>query len=285
MPTEANQTQENRGNLRLTLVTDDGSPLNENAEIRLSNRDITDDRVVHAVASQPLLIPNLLAFPHGLYEVTVFPEKSEIAGRFVNISPDQTAELCIVFHGKDKPPPPPPPDTCFQIPDRLTETDLTGRLRGALTTSAAGTTADAIVWHDKGDEVVVHLSTLKLRFAAPAVFAAVDLESDQTGRHTLIVRFVFGDAQDPAGLFATTDEVVRGNSQLAARWGPIFRDLIWSALTRLSSDHAAERGLAPLRLSIASGRLAVSASKSIPLPERVKQILNPPGTTEQNPPR
>jgi hypothetical protein len=287
MQTAVDQTQENTGSLRLTLVTGDGSPLNENVEIRLGNRDITDNRVVHALASQPLLIPKLLAFPHGLYEVTVFPEKSEIEGRFVNISPDQTAELCIVFHCKDNPPPPPPPqpDTCFQIPDTLTETDLTNRLRGALTTSAAGTTTDAIVWQDKGDEVVAHLSTLQMRFAAPAVFAAIDLESDQTGRHTLIVRFVFGDAQDPAGLFATTDEVVRGNSQLAARWGPIFRDLIWSALTRLSSDHAAERGLAPLRFSMDSGSLTLAASKSIPLPERVKQILNPPGTTGQNPPR
>jgi len=287
MPSPLNQTDENKGSLRLTLVKDDGSPLNEKVEIRLSNRNITDNRVVHAVASQALLVPNLLAFPHGLYEVTVFPEKSETEGRFVNISPDQTAELCIVFHGKGKehpppPPPPPPPDTCFQIPDTFTETDLTGRVRGALTTSVAGATTDAIVWQDKGDEVVVHLSTLQIRFAGPAVFAAVDLESDQTGRHTLIVRFVFGDAQDPAGLFATSDEVVHGHSQLAARWGPIFRDLIWSALTRLSSDHAAERGLAPLRFSIADGNLTLAASDSIPLPERVKQILNPPGKTGQN---
>ena len=78
---------------------------------------------------------------------------------------------------------------------------------------------------------------------------------------------------------------MHGNSLLATRWGPIFRDLIWSALTRLSSDHAAERGLAPLRFSIADGNLKLAASKSIPLPERVKQIFNPPGTTRQNPSR
>src|SRR5215831_329468 len=209
MQDPAKHTNENTGSLRLTLVTDDGSPLNEKVEIRLSNRNVTDNRTAQAVASQPILIPNLLAFPHGLYEVQVFPEKSEPQGRFVNISPDQTAELCIVFHGKGKRP---PPDVCFQIPDTLTETDLTGRLRSALTTSAAGSNSEAIVWQDKGDEVVVHLSTLQIRMAPPAVFAAVDLESDQTGRHSLIVRFVFGDAQDRAGLFATTDEVVRGNS-------------------------------------------------------------------------
>jgi len=181
---------------------------------------------------------------------------------------------------------PEPPDICLQIPDILTESDLTSRLRSALTTSVAGSTADAIVWQDRGDEVVVHLSTFQIRLAPPAAFAAVELESDQTGRHSLIVRFVFGDPQDPAGLFATTDEIVRGNSFLATRWGPIFRDLIWSALTRLSSNHAAERGLAPLRFSVDSAGLQLAASRSIPLPQRVKQILNPPEPpAEPTPPR
>ena len=258
----------------MTLVTGDGSPLNEDVEIQLSNQNVTDNRTVKATASQPLLIPQLLAFPHGLYEVQVFPVKSEPEGRFVNISPDQTAELCIVFRGKGQQPP--PPDSCFQIPDTLPERDLTVRLRSALASSAVSSTAEAIVWQDRGDEVIVHLSALQVRLVPPAAFAAVDMESDQTGRHTLIVRFVFGDAQDPAGLFAATDEVVRGNSFLAARWGPIFRDLIWSALTRLSSDHAAERGLAPLSLAVDSAGLQLAASQSIPLPERVKQILNPP---------
>jgi hypothetical protein len=276
------RTNENTGSLRLTLVTDDGSALNENVEIRLSNQNVTDNRTVHVLASQPLLVPNLLAAPNGLYEVQVFPEKSEPEGRFVSITPDQIADLCIVFHGKGKQ----PPDSCFQIPDTLTESDLTARLRSALTSRAAGSTAEAIVWQDRGDEVVVHLSTLQIRLAPPAAFAAVDLESDQTGRHSLVVRFVFGDPQDPAGLFATTDEVVRGNSLLAARWGPIFRDLIWSTLTSLSSNHAAERGLAPLRFSVGSAGLQLAASQSIPLPQRVKQILNPPAAlAKPAPPR
>jgi hypothetical protein len=167
------------------------------------------------------------------------------------------------------------PNICFQIPDTLTESDLTARLRSALTADATGST-DAVVWQDRGDEVVVHLSTLQIRLAPPAVFAAVELESDQTGRHSVIVRFVFGGPDDPAGLFATTDEVVRGNSLLAARWGPIFRDLVWSALIRLSSNHAAERGLAPLQLSVGSAGLQLAASKSVPLPQRIEQILNPP---------
>jgi hypothetical protein len=140
------------------------------------------------------------------------------------------------------------------VPDTLTEVDTTGHLRAAIA-GPPSSGPGAIVWLDRGDEVVVHLDSLQIRMVPPAVFAAIDLESDQTGRGTLIVRFVFGNDQDPAGLFATTDEVVKGHPQLAARWGPIFRDLIWSTLTRLSSDHAAERGLSPLRFSVADGSL------------------------------
>ena len=270
---------ENKGTLRLTLVTSDGEPLSENVEIRLNNQSLTDHRTVTAQATNPILIAGLLAFPHGLYQLEVFPAGCEYQSRFVNIAPDQTTDVCMVFHGAKEP----PAIHGFQVDDTLTEADLTGRLRWAIAGSAATSDAGVIVWQDRGDEVVVHLSTLQVRLAAPAVFAAVDLESDQTGRGPLIVRFVFGDEQDPAGLFATTDEVVLGHPQLAARWGPIFRDLIWSALTRLSSDHAAERGLAPLRFGIGNGKLDLNASASIPLPDRVKQILNPPPKPPKRP--
>ena len=49
MQSLVNQTDEKAGSLRLTLITDDGSPLNEKVEIRLNNRDTTDSRVVQAV--------------------------------------------------------------------------------------------------------------------------------------------------------------------------------------------------------------------------------------------
>jgi len=107
------------------------------------------------------------------------------------------------------------------------------------------------------------------------------MESDQTGRGSLIVRLVFGNQEDAAGLFATTDEVVRGQPALAARWGSIFRDLVWSALLGLSRDHAVERGQAPLSINIGQGALQFAASASIPLPDRVKQVV---ATPTQKPP-
>ncbi len=168
----------------------------------------------------------------------------------------------------------------IQVPDTLKAADLAGRVRAAITgPNASG--SEAIVWQDHGDEVVVHTSTLQVRLVPPALFAAVDMESDQTGRGSLIVRLVFGNQEDAAGLFATTDEVVRGQPALAARWGSIFRDLVWSALLGLSRDHAVERGQAPLSINIGQGALQFAASASIPLPDRVKQVV---ATPTQKPP-
>jgi hypothetical protein len=262
---------EDKGALRLTLVNTDGESLNTSVAIRLTNQTVKDERTVTAQADKAILIADLHAFPHGLYKLDVKPANIAPQSRFVLIIPIIPTEICMVFRGpKDSAVP------VFSVPDTLTEADLTARVLSALTGQNVTAPTEAIIWQDAGDEVLVHLSTLHIRLVPPAAFAAIDLESDQTGRGTLIVRFVFGNDKDPAGLFAATDEVVRGHPQLAARWGPIFRDLVWCLLTRLSRDHAAERGLAPLQLSIASGAMQFQASPSLPLPDRVKQILTPP---------
>jgi hypothetical protein len=261
---------DNKGTLRLTLLASGGGPLHGSVEIRLSNQTAKDERTISAQADKPIVITGLLTFPNGLYKLEVLPAGFQPQTRAVLIVPLIPTEICMIFQSTGDPPVVP----VFTVGDTLTEADLTVRIRSALTGPNLTQPGEAIIWQDAGDEVLVHLSTLQIRLVPPAAFAAIDLESDQTGRGTLIVRFVFG--KDPAGLFATTDEVVRGHPQLAARWGPIFRDLIWCALTRLSSDHAAERGLAPLQLSITSGNLQFHASKSLSLPDRVNQIVKPP---------
>ena len=263
---------DNKGTLRLTLLASGGGPLNGSVEIRLTNQTAKDERTISAQADKPIVITGLLTFPNGLYKIEVLPAGFQPQTRAVLIVPLIPTEICMIFQTTGDPPVVP----VFTVGDTLTEADLTVRIRSALTGPNVTQPGEAIIWQDAGDEVVVHLSTLQIRLVPPAAFAAVDLESDQTGRGTLIVRFVFGNDKDPAGLFAATDEVVRGHPQLAARWGPIFRELIWCALTRLSSDHAAERGLAPLQLSVTSGNLQFHASKSISLPDRVNQILKPP---------
>ena len=261
---------EKKGGLRLALVTSSGSFLSERVEVRLS-RPGSKPRTLSVEATGPVLIR---ALSSGIYQLDVVAAGFDPQGRSIRIEPGKPTEVCIVFSA----PKGLTPVSVFQVSDTLSEADLTARVRSAIAGAAAGADHQVIIWQDRGDEVAVHLSTLQVRLAAPAVFAAVDMESDQTGRGTLIVRFVFGNDADPAGLFATSDEQVHGHTGLASRWGPIFRELIWSALTRLSSDHAAERGLAPLSLTIAGGALRLAASPSLSLPDRVHQLLNPAGS-------
>ncbi len=68
-----------------------------------------------------------------------------------------------------------------------------------------------------------------------------------------------GDASDPVGLVATTDELPRGNGLLAARWGRALQAAVWASLLGLSQDHATERNQAPAGISAAPGRLSLRA--------------------------
>jgi hypothetical protein len=105
--------------------------------------------------------------------------------------------------------------------------------------SASGT---RVVWVDGGDEVVVHLDSVKAQIAAGSLLVAVDLEADQTGRQTLVVALALGSAADPAGLVAVTDDLPRGNGLLAARWGGPLQAAVWGALVDLAQQRAAADG-------------------------------------------
>jgi hypothetical protein len=262
----------NRGSLRLTLLNSRGEPLAEQVEIRLRNLSITDNRVASALASQPIVIPDLQAAPNGLYEVEVFPAKSEIEGRFVNIGPDAVTDLSIVFHPCDKddrhpPPPPPPPQGCPppKIPDQLDEQALTAELAVRMAGTPADGTASPnaaqkkVIWVEQGDEVLVHLDSTRARILNGAVLVSIDLETDQTGRTPLVATFAVGRPDDPAGLVAVTDEFPRGNGILASRWGAAFQAAAWASLLGLSTDHATERAAAPRGIAATLGTLSLQA--------------------------
>jgi hypothetical protein len=116
-----------------------------------------------------------------------------------------------------------------------------------------------VVWVDGGDEVLVHLDAAQVRILDRALLVSVDLETDQTGRTPLTVVLALGNATDPSGLVATTDEFPRGHGLLAARWGSALQAAVWSSLLGLAHDHATERGKAPRGLSAAPGLLTLHA--------------------------
>jgi hypothetical protein len=86
----------------------------------------------------------------------------------------------------------------------------------------------AVIWVDRGDEVLVHLDSVRVKIADRLLLMSVDLETDQTGRTPLIAAFALGDDKDPAGLVAVTDDLPRGNGVLASRWGKILQEALWA---------------------------------------------------------
>jgi hypothetical protein len=153
-------------------------------------------------------------------------------------------------------PPPPPAPPPLLIPDTFTDAALAAELAQRLAGRAADTGSvlstrkipGQVIWVDAGSEVMVYLSSIKISIGDGLLLVSTDFECDQTGRTPLIAAFSMNKGVDSAGLFATTDEFPRGNGLLAARWGTIYQNAVWAALTSLVADHAAERKLYPLAL-------------------------------------
>jgi hypothetical protein len=182
--------------------------------------------------------------------------------------------------GGDEPPVIDPADL---IPSRLDEQSLPAylgvRLQGApssvdVTALPAGPSSVAgvpsgplsrVVWVDGGDEALVHLDSLTTKIVGATLVVSVDLETDQTGRAPVTVRFALGDGSDPAGLIAATDEVAGGHPLLVSRWGEAVTAAAWSALVGLGVDHADQRGGVAGHLTIDSGHLVLRARTPVTL--------------------
>jgi hypothetical protein len=157
------------------------------------------------------------------------------------------------------------------IPDTLSPTALANLLRTRLAgTPADGsipsgqTTARSVIWIDQGDEVLVYLDSVTVRFINDTMLVSIDLESDQTGRTPMVVAFAMGtESAAGATLLAATDEFPRGNALLAARWGAAVRNAAWSAFLLLAVDHAKERSLVPNGFTLAGGQLQLTAGPAL----------------------
>lgn len=149
-----------------------------------------------------------------------------------------------------------------QLDDKTISTQLAVRLAGrAADGSRSPVTGPpkTIVWVDAGDEVLVHLDSIAVRILATALLVSVDLETDQTGRSSLIVSLALSTGNDAGGLLAVTDELPRGNGALAARWGPSLQAAVWASLLGLAQDSAAQLSGVPRALTLAGGKLNIQA--------------------------
>lgn len=161
------------------------------------------------------------------------------------------------------------PASTFAVANPINEAQLAAELASRL----PGTSANAsqlvnvspttIVWVERGDEVVVHLDSVQVRLLPGSLLVSVDMETDQTGRATLVAAFALGGTGDPAGLTAVTDDLPKGLGTLTARWGKILQAAIWASLLSFALDSAAQQGGAPIGLAVSQGSLTVIAGTSL----------------------
>lgn len=148
----------------------------------------------------------------------------------------------------------------YQVADTLDELAARAALQFALAgqrevQQPPDGAARTLLWDDLGDQALVHLDSVVVRFVKRFVFVSVDLETEQTGRAPLIVTLALGSTQDGAGLYATTDQLPRGHALLSARWGELLQQAVWATLIDLSRRHADERGKVPLWMHVLDGHL------------------------------
>jgi len=161
-----------------------------------------------------------------------------------------------------------PPSGIDRLPEQALGPALAARLAGkpadgSVLLAQPGAPLQNVIWVDGGDEVLVHLDSVRVRVLNGSILISIDLETDQTGRTPLVVVFATGTLNDPAGLVAVTDELPRGNAALAGRWGPIVRDAVWSALQAIAADFAATHKLAPRGISATQGVLVFQAGEPL----------------------
>jgi hypothetical protein len=134
--------------------------------------------------------------------------------------------------------------------------------------AAAVSATTAVIWVDRGDEVLVHLDSVRVKIGDRLLLLSVDLETDQTGRTPLVATYALGGDQDPAGLVAVTDELPRGNGLLASRWGKILQDALWASLLDTATENAQGAGGAAIGISATAGTLRLHTA-STPIRLRV----------------
>ena len=137
------------------------------------------------------------------------------------------------------------------VAPRLVGTPASLELDDPAASVASDDPPSRVVWVDGPDEALVHLDSVAFRVAGGMLIASVDLETDETGRAPVIVRFALGGPDDPDGLVVATDEVAHGRVELVSRWGESVQAALWSALLSLCADHARQRGERPAGLALA----------------------------------
>lgn len=189
------------------------------------------------------------------------------------------AVLWLLFqvHARLTAPPPPEPEEPGPTPPQRSVPDavkpaeldpLIGLRMAGTPASGASLDTDAaksVVWVEHGDEAIFHVDSVRTAIVGDALLVALDLETDQMGRQTLVVPLAVGS--DPkGGITIACEAAPRGPDALVRRWGEPALQAVIAALLELVATHARERAAEPVSLHVADGRLRFGAASGAGTP-------------------
>lgn len=153
--------------------------------------------------------------------------------------------------------------------------DLTAALQAALT-GPANLGAPVVVWSDRGAQVLLDVAHLHVTTVPSALVVGVDTTTVEFGTAPLVVRFVLGQEAAGGALVASTDADALGHPDVAARWGALFRDVVWAALLRYVDAHARSQGLRAASLAVrADATVEVAARPDFSLVDLAASVVAP----------
>lgn len=148
--------------------------------------------------------------------------------------------------------------------------DIDGRtLVRALRNELAGTPADdgarpsaigargSVVWVDDGDELLVHLDTLAVRFSTDGIRVELAVEADDIARSSVIVTLALGSNPRPDTVLAVAGDRPCGDELVIGRWGAVLEHAVWAAIVSAAEREARFLGHAVLGISVQAGHLRV----------------------------
>lgn len=153
--------------------------------------------------------------------------------------------------------------------------DLTAALQAALT-GPANVGAPAVVWSDRGSQLLLDVAHLHVTTVPSALVIGVDTTTVEFGTAPLIVRFVLGQEAAGGALVASTDADALGHPDVAVRWGALFRDVVWAALLRYVDAHAQSQGLRAASLAVRTdASVEVAARPAFSLVDLAAAVVAP----------
>jgi hypothetical protein len=101
-----------------------------------------------------------------------------------------------------------------------------------------------IVWTDGGDELLIHLDSLKCAFADGWLVCELELEAGGPGRQKLQCVYFLGRTGDTDGTraAATLKPIGAASEAIADRWGRNLQRVIWDAVLDAIEGAAAHAG-------------------------------------------